>query len=214
MPVHCAKAVIFDYGNVLARTLDAAPRARWEQRCGLLPGALEGLVHNTHSWVAAQCGRITAEAHWHAVARSLKLTGEESAELQATFYSGDRVHTALVARLDALRAAGTPTALLSNFSTDLRRLLHQQDLLRRFDHIVISAEIGVMKPHAAAYQAVLDLLALPGTACIFVDDQPDNVTAAQALGMQGLVFDQTPACLAALDSLLAPFLTAARQISP
>jgi putative hydrolase of the HAD superfamily len=214
VPVQHHTAVIFDYGNVLAQTLDHRPRARWEQRCGLPPGALERLVHNTHSWVAAQCGRISAEAHWHAVATRLKLSREEAVALQATFYSGDMLNTAVLTRLDALRAARIPTALLSNFSTDLRRLLRQQDLLRRFDHVGISAEIGVMKPDAAAYQAVLARLALPATACIFVDDQPDNVMAARVLGMQGVVFDNTPACLAALDDLLAPLLAAARMIPP
>ena len=171
-------------------------------------------MHNTHSWIATQCGRITTEAHWHAIASRLNLSREETVELQATFYRGDMLNTAVVTRLDALRAAGIPTALLSNFSTDLRRLLRQQDLLRRFDHLGISAEIGVMKPDAAAYHAVLAMLALPAAACIFVDDQPDNVAAARALGMQGVVFDNTPACLAALDALLAPLLAAARMVSP
>ena len=208
------KAVIFDYGNVLAQTLDPRPRAHWERHCGLPPGALERLVHNTHSWIAAQCGRISAEAHWHETARTLNLTREEAVALQSTFYSGDLLNMAIVTRLDALRVAGIPTALLSNFSTDLRRLLRQQDLLRRFDHLAISAEIGVMKPDVAAYQAVLAMLAVPATACIFVDDHPDNVAAARALGMQGVVFDNTPACLAALDGLLVPLLGAARMVPP
>ena len=38
-------------------------------------------------------------------------------------------------------------------SADLRAMLAQQDHLQHFDALVISAEIGVMKPDAAAYQA-------------------------------------------------------------
>jgi putative hydrolase of the HAD superfamily len=213
MSAESLKAVIFDYGNVLTHTRDLRPRAQWEQRLGLQPGVLQRVVHNDHSWIAAQCGRITAEAHWQDVGRTLKLTWEETLALQATFYSGDVLHSALVARLDALRTAGVLTALLSNFSTDLRVLLGQHDLCRRFDHIAISAELGVMKPDAAAYQAVLTKLALPAAVCLFVDDQPVNVAAAQAGGMRGLVFCDTPACLAELDGLISPFLGTARVVS-
>jgi putative hydrolase of the HAD superfamily len=70
-----------------------------------------------------------------------------------------------------------------------------------------------MKPQPAAYRAVLDMLRVPATTCVFVDDQPANVAAAQALGMHGLVFQNTPACLALLDSLLLPLLGTARMIS-
>ena len=57
-----------------------------------------------------------------------------------------------------------------------------QDLVWRFDHIAISAELGVMKPDAAAYEAILGMLALPASACVFIDDLPANVAAAQGVG--------------------------------
>lgn len=196
------KGVIFDYGSVLAQTLDPAPRAAWEHKLGLAPGALTRAVHNEQSWIAAQRGAITAVAHWQAVGTALGLTPAETADLKATFYRGDGLNVALVERLDAWRAAGLRLGLLSNFSTDLRALLTQQDLLRRFDRIAISAEIGTMKPEAAAYRAILAMLALPADACIFIDDQPANVVAAQAVGLHGIVFRDTAACLAELDRWL------------
>jgi putative hydrolase of the HAD superfamily len=212
MPDSRLQAVIFDYGNVLTQTLNPQPRARWEQRLGLAAGTLEGLVHNAHTWVAAQHGQITATAHWQEVGRSLRLTPDETQALQRTFYAGDVVNAALVTCLDRLRTAGIATALLSNFSTDLRTLLLQQDLLRRFDYVAISAEIGVMKPAALAYQTVLAMLALPATACVFIDDREENVAAAQALGMHGLVWQSTPAGLAALNRLLSPLLDTPRTV--
>jgi putative hydrolase of the HAD superfamily len=197
------KGIIFDYGRVLAQTLDPTPRAAWEHQLGLVPGALTRAVHNEQSWIAAQRGDITAAAHWQAVGTALGLTPAQTADLRATFYHGDALNVALVERLDTWRAAGLRLGLLSNFSTDLRALLSQQDLLRRFDHIAISAEIGIMKPEAAAYRAILNMLALPATTCIFIDDQPTNVIAAQSLGLHGIVFCDTAACLAALDSWLS-----------
>ena len=40
------KGVIFDYGRVLAWTQHQEPRAAWERRLGLAPGALTQAVHN------------------------------------------------------------------------------------------------------------------------------------------------------------------------
>jgi putative hydrolase of the HAD superfamily len=194
--------VIFDYGMVLARTLDPMPRALWERRLGLAPGALTQIVHNEQSWIAAQRGDITVAAHWQAIGSTLGLTSVETAALRAAFYRGDTLNVELVACLDTLRRAGLRLGLLSNFSTDLRTMLAQQDLLRRFDHIAISAEIGAMKPAAAAYTAILNMLALPAAACIFIDDQSVNVAAAQALGLHGIVFHDNASCLAELNSLL------------
>jgi len=63
--------VIFDYGRVLAWTQHQEPRAAWERRLGLAPGALTRAVHNEHSWIAAQRGTITVDAHWQQVGTAL-----------------------------------------------------------------------------------------------------------------------------------------------
>lgn len=196
------EAVIFDYGNVLSHTLDPGPRAAWERKLGLASGELQRLVHNNSSWIEAQCGRMPVEAYWHAVGTTLGLTPTETTDLRTAFYLGEVLNHELVRRIDRMRGAGLRLGLLSNFSPELRLLLAKQDLLRRFDHIAISAEIGVMKPHATAYRAILGMLEVPAHACTFIDDQATNVEAAQALGLHGIVFRDNASCLAALDHLL------------
>src|SRR4029453_11793570 len=196
------KGVIFDYGRVLAWTQHQEPRAAWERRLGLAPGALTRAVHNEHSWIAAQHGTITVEAHWQAVGRALGLTAADTAALRAAFYAGDILNAELVACIDRLRASGLRVGLLRNFSADLRVMLAQQDLLRRFDALAISAEIGVMKPDATAYQAILAMMQMEAHTCVFIDDVPANVAAAQAVGLHGIVFEDNPSCLAALARLL------------
>ena len=196
------KGVIFDYGRVLAWTRHQEPRAAWERRLGLEPGALTRVVHNEHSWIAAQRGTITIDAHWQAVGLALGLTPTDTGALRAAFYSGDILNVELLACIERLRASGLRVGLLSNFSADLRAMLAQQDLLQHFDALAISAEIGVMKPDAAAYQAVLAMLGLEAHTCIFIDDVAANVTAAQALGIHGILFEDNALCLAALTRML------------
>ena len=199
-------AVIFDYGSVLARTLDPEPRAVWERRLGLAAGELQRIVHNDGSWIEAQYGRATVTAYWQDVGTTLGLTPDETVALRADFYLGDVRNDELMTYIDRLRTAGLCLGLLSNFSMELRELLCQQDLLSHFDHLAISAEIGVMKPATSAYQAILDMVAVTASACIFVDDQPTNVDAAQRLGFHGILFQDNRSCLAALDRLLRIWL--------
>jgi len=196
------KGVIFDYGRVLTWTQHQEPRAAWERRLGLAPGALTRAVHNEHSWIAAQCGAITIDAHWQEVSTALRLTPEDTAALRAAFYAGDVLNVELVSCIDRLRTSGLRVGLLSNFSADLRTMLAQQDLLRRFDALAISAEIGIMKPAAAAYQTILAMMQMEAHTCVFIDDIPANVAAAQAAGLYGIVFEDNPSCLAALARLL------------
>jgi putative hydrolase of the HAD superfamily len=196
------KGVIFDYGRVLAWTQHQEPRAAWERRLGLAPGGLTRAVHNEHSWIAAQRGAITIDAHWQEVSSALRLTPADTTALRAAFYAGDVLNVELVACIDCLRAHGLRVGLLSNFSADLRAMLAQQDLLRRFDALAISAEIGIMKPDAAAYQAILAMMQMEAHTCVFIDDVPANVAAAQAVGLYGIVFEDNPSCLAALTRLL------------
>jgi epoxide hydrolase-like predicted phosphatase len=196
------QGVIFDYGRVLAWTQNQEPRAAWERRLGLEPGALTRTVHNEHSWIAAQRGTITIDALWQEVATALRVTPEDITALRAAFYAGDVLNAELVACIDRLRVLGLRVGLLSNFSADLRAMLAQQDLLRRFDAVAISAELGVMKPDATAYRSVLAMLGMAAHTCVFIDDVPANVEAAQAVGIHGIVFEDNPSCLAALTRLL------------
>ncbi|MDH3601343.1 MAG: HAD family phosphatase [Candidatus Tectomicrobia bacterium] len=197
------QAVIFDYGSVLTRTLDPQPRTAWEDQLGLEPGGLQQTVHNNTSWIEAQCGRLSVETYWMDVGRQLGLTSQETARVRADFYRSDHRNDELVDYIDQVRTAGLQTAVLSNFSTELRMFLKHYALLDHFDRIAISAEIGVMKPSTKAYQAVLAMLDLPAAACVFVDDQPVNIDAAQALGMHGIVFHDNLSCIAKLTRLLA-----------
>jgi 2-haloacid dehalogenase len=47
---------------------------------------------------------------------------------------------------------------------------------------VVSGELGLIKPDAAIFHALLEKLGRPAEACMFIDDAPRNVAAAERLG--------------------------------
>ena len=61
-------------------------------------------------------------------------------------------------------------------------------ILQLIDRYVVSGAEGLVKPDPRLFQVLLERYHLKAEECIFVDDNPDNVSAAKKLGMQGIVF--------------------------
>lgn len=85
----------------------------------------------------------------------------------------------------ALRAQGVPTALVSNCSHNTRPIVDRLGLEREFDAVVLSFEVGAMKPDPAIYREALSRLGDPDPSrSVFVDDQVRYCDGAMAVGLQ------------------------------
>lgn len=185
------KAVIFDMGGVLVRTEDRTPRAELGARFGLSYEQMDALVFDSESAVKALVGAIPEEEHWRNITQGLNVDEEGIAEFRAAFWAGDRADEELTSFLNSLRPRYR-TALLSNAWSNARRDIGEAyNILRVFDEIIFSAELGIAKPDARIYHHVLDLLKVQPNEAVFVDDMPVNVAAAQAVGMVGIRFLNT-----------------------
>jgi HAD superfamily hydrolase (TIGR01549 family) len=66
--------------------------------------------------------------------------------------------------------------------------LERFDLLRFFDHLVFSGDLGLWKPDPRIFQASLDSLGVSPREAIFVGDHPrQDVAGAQGVGMRGVL---------------------------
>ncbi len=197
------KAVIFDFGGVLMRTGDPVGRREWENRLGLLPGTLEHVIHQSAIWHRAQCGLVGVDDYWREVALALHLPLADLPALRMAYFRDDRLDLDLMALVDALRSAGYKVGLLSNEALSLEdKLRRDLAIYDRFDGVVISAAIGVMKPDAGAYQAIARLLDLHPTECVFIDDVAANVAGARQAGMKAIQYQPDMDVRAALAPLL------------
>ena len=100
------------------------------------------------------------------------------------------VHPDTVPFLEALRAAGTRTAFVSNCAENARHLLDELGLARLVDALVLSCEVGVAKPAAEIYRAALDRLDVPADRALLVDDRQEYCDGATALGMAAVRIDR------------------------
>lgn len=80
-------------------------------------------------------------------------------------------------------------ALLSNSPADLiRPILKENNLERLFEVIVISGEVGMVKPNEDIYLYTLDKLDVKPGEVFFIDDGQKNIDAANSLGMNTVLF--------------------------
>ena len=85
----------------------------------------------------------------------------------------------------ALRGRGVPTVLVSNCSHNTRPIVARLGLEQEFDAVILSFEVGVMKPDPAIYCEALARIGDPDPdRSVFVDDQVVYCDAAAAIGMQ------------------------------
>lgn len=91
--------------------------------------------------------------------------------------------------------------LLSNVSDDWLYTLFDEDQVALFDAKVLSHEIGVIKPHPKAYEAIAEKLGVKPEECVFIDDQKSNVEGAKAVGMQAFQYTTVGDLITELDNL-------------
>jgi putative hydrolase of the HAD superfamily len=155
---------------------------------GLTYRELDELVFNRGTAVQATLGEISAEQHWEGVLASLNLPADELPNLQSAFWGGDRLDTELVETIQALRPRYR-TALLSNGWSHLRLWIEKiWNIADAFDEIIISAEVGAAKPDARVFRLALERLGVSPAEALFVDDFPENVEGARAVGMHAILF--------------------------
>ena len=90
--------------------------------------------------------------------------------------------------LDRLKAAELRLAVVtdsSGSSDSKRRQLAEVGLDQYFDTIVVSDELGCVKPDPRMFDTASTALGLRRDGCLFVDDVPSLFRAAIGLGYQG-----------------------------
>jgi epoxide hydrolase-like predicted phosphatase len=198
MPI---RAVYFDLGGVIVRTEHQAPRERLAERLNMNYEDINNLVFESETARKASVGAITVEEHWASVTRRLGRPLSEADIIRAEFFAGDVLDRDLLGFIRSLRPR-YKTGVISNAWPDLRDYIIESNFDDAFDTLVISAEVGVMKPEAKIYRLALKQLGVAAGEAAFVDDAPANVEAARTLGMQGILFRDPEQALTELKEIL------------
>jgi glucose-1-phosphatase len=198
-------ALIFDFGNVVAFFDYRVACARLGQPLGLSGEAILERVRGLGFSPLVQeyeSGKISAEAFSRGFSAlvGLEVTHDEFARAWADIF---RLNEPIAEVVASLKRQGYTLVLGSN-TNDLHAVQFRRQFaatLAHFDRLILSYEIGHIKPSAAFYHACAEAAGNPSSECLFIDDLPENVAGARAAGMEGVVFRDVPSLLDALRGL-------------
>jgi putative hydrolase of the HAD superfamily len=193
------RAVILDLGNVLVFHDNALLFRRLGARAGLSQAETERRLSSA-GWTAANRGLLGAEGIRRDVCASLgvDLPAEEFNALWSSHFT---VHDAVLPRVEGL-VGRVKLVLLSNTNVlHMEWIRPRLPLLERFDSLVLSCEVGLVKPEPAIYQAALERAGCAPHEAAFFDDVPEYVQAANALDIRGHLFTTAASFDAQLKAL-------------
>jgi FMN phosphatase YigB (HAD superfamily) len=184
------EAVIFDLGNVLVFHDNALLYRRLGERAGISGAQVAAVLADHTLFEGTNRGRLDAEGIRREVCRALgiDLGMEEFAPLWSCHFA---INDAVLPLVEGL-VGRVKLLLLSNTNALHTAYLRPRlPVLERFDHLLFSSEVGLIKPEPAFYQEALTRARVAATGAAFFDDHPPFVEAARTLGIRGYVFRDT-----------------------
>lgn len=114
--------------------------------------------------------------------------GISLADWHQAVVTAEQPNAELLQYIKELRA-NYKTAILSNANVgSLSRRIGTYWLQACFDTVVVSAEVGILKPDPRIYRLTAERLEVKPEECVFVDDIELLAAAARAVGMQTIVY--------------------------
>ncbi|MCA2978004.1 MAG: HAD family phosphatase [Myxococcaceae bacterium] len=184
-------ALILDLGNVLAfhdneRLFDAMAGAFGTTREAMRERLDGGL------WDRVNRGQLPGDALRRALVARLGREVTEEAWF-ALWNCHFTLHDEMVREVERLVGRVRLVLLSNTHDQHVAWLRPRLPVLERFDGLVLSYEVGLVKPEPAIYARALALAGVPAARAAFFDDVPRYVEAACALGLHGRVFTTAPA---------------------
>ncbi|WP_409236501.1 HAD family hydrolase [Streptomyces sp. PA5.6] len=205
--VRVRTAVLFDFGGVLTTSVVTAFEEIGTELAddpGLLLRLFSKDEESGALLVAHEEGRIGESEFENGLAARLRDRGAavEGPGLVRRMQTRLRPDPGTIALVAALRAEGRRVGLLSNSFGD--HCYDGFDLPAMFDAVTVSGDIGVRKPSRRAYAIACERLGVRPEDTVMVDDLPQNIVAAERLGIAGVVHRDATTTAAELARLLAP----------
>lgn len=203
------RAILFDSGDTLVRPIggewlpgpilrrivaEAGVEADWTQLArGHESGTVQLLANHLLTTEDEEIERYAAYCTALLDALGLGDAGLDAHEIARQIVTTIGIEQFPDARpaLERLQAQKLTLGVISNGWPSLDRQLRAVDLRRFFDLLIVSAHVGSRKPETRIFEYALEQLGMNASDVLLVDDAPENIVAAHALGMQGVIIART-----------------------
>ncbi|WP_421291712.1 HAD family hydrolase [Aeromonas taiwanensis] len=186
-------AIIFDLGRVVVSwdPVGIVSTVRGPEGAA----ALAERLFNHPDWLEVDRGTLSLHTMARRAEERTGLSAADNLAILQAVPASLLPDPAMVRLIEELHSAGHVLYALSNMGhASIDWLEQHQDFWRFFSGKVVSARVRMMKPEPDIYRYLLVSFDLAPSDCLFIDDSPANVAAAEALGLRGLVFTDPVRC--------------------
>jgi len=186
--------ILFDFFGVFCTPLSS----NWFKKTAFADAA--GLTAFQALCTRSDLGQLSRAGFYAEVS---KLTGIPVTEIEKGIEAEKALDHELVAYAKELKNRGYRIACLSNGSHEWTlQVINDYDLGQLFEEVVLSSDVGIVKPDPAIYEYTLKKLKITAGQAIFVDDRQANVDAGEACGIKSLLFTNTESFVKDLEAVL------------
>ncbi len=187
-------AIIFDCFGVLY------PDTYWTMADNFLGDKLESHRNELHDLVRqVDLGHITREQLWEQFAEIVGVSSEVVYSRLKEFGGLDK---RLLTFIDIHRST-FKIGMISNVGSGfLERMFVERPASDHFDVIILSSEVGLVKPDKRIYELAAEKLDVRLEECVFIDDLETNVLGAKSAGMQALQYKNYAQFIKEVEQLL------------
>lgn len=198
------KAIIFDYGNVIAKFDNNKIIRGLSRHSEKTESELETIIYKKSGLPKKyESGAISSDEFYNQICSLCginNMSKEEFIKVYTDKFSQIKETIKLIRELKPNYKLG----LLSNTSElDFRHGFEPtpSQLSKMFDAITLSYEVKTMKPDPKIFLDMLKKLDLQPENCVYIDDIREYVAAAQNIGMYGIVYKSNQQLVEGLKKL-------------
>lgn len=192
-------AVILDLGNVLVLHDNEQLFRTFGEYAGLSGDAVARLVPPA-LWSSIHLGKLDAEGIRREICGALKVEMDRE-EFERAWNSHFTVNQAILPWVESLLGRVKLLLLSNTNAIHMEYLRGELPVLRRFDGLVLSYELGLMKPDPAIYKEALRRAGSAPARTAFFDDLPEYVEAARQVGIRAYVLQSVEQFASQLEAL-------------
>lgn len=202
------EAVVFDYGNTLVefgprqlKTQAQALERRLNEWFGEVDGEALQAVRGRQITAPYRNGFVENQFDRVMIELVQEVCGEELTpqqldilleERHRAFHQSIRIEPEVVAMVSGL-SENFRLGFISNYpcGPSIRTSLHNTGLHDFFEAIVISGEVGRIKPHPLIFETLLEAMEIPAEHCVYIGDNwLADVQGAKRAGMKSILLEQ------------------------
>lgn len=195
------KAILWDFSGVLTTEKPGRGHAYFSQVLGIPADVLKAYFYSEENHQMDR-GEISSNDFYRMLLHEQNMDSTFLTNISRAFEDAFELNKPMIDYIKNLPKS-IKIGLLSNYSDRLRPMLeHELHIAHLFHDIVISSEVGLLKPDEQIYRTALSRFDILPQEAIFVDDRIENVEGAIRVGMHAVHFQSNEQAISEINQLV------------